>query len=96
MTPNRKNGTVLFDGQKAIDLWNGDEGWVIHSGEGSETKHGQYLGVVPTLYRAVTQRARAIANMPFALVGTGDEDYDTSRIGRIRSTSCPTPKSSCG
>ena len=28
-----KNSMVITDGKKAIDIWNGDEGWTIHSGE---------------------------------------------------------------
>ena len=76
MKNKHKNSTVLFDGMKQVDVWNGDEGWTIHSGDGAVKD--SYFGLVPILFRAVNQRARAIANMPFALVTDNGADYDTS------------------
>jgi len=73
------NKLTLFDGVKSVDLWNGDEGWTILSGEGTENNVMDYYKFIPTLYRAVQLRMYSVATMPFRLTkGNGAKDYDTS------------------
>lgn len=76
MANSVKTKYQLFDGRKAIDIWNGDEGWTVLSG-GELGTEADYYKFIPTLYRAVQLRAYAVSTMPFELM-QGDEVYDQS------------------
>ena len=66
----------LFDGRKAVDIWNGDEGWTILSG-GEKGTEADYYKFIPTLYRAVQLRSYSVSTMPFEIL-KGKAEYDTS------------------
>jgi len=92
MSRKRQPNAVIWDGMKMVDVWNSDEGWTIHSGEGKEmTMDEKLVGYVPVMFRAIHQRARAISSMPFALVDAGGEDYDTSQDWTNRIDFLPNP-----
>jgi len=71
------NKLIFLDGQKAVDLWEGDEGWTILTGEGGDTANREYYKFIPTLYRAVQLRSYGVASIPFRLM-KGSQDYDLS------------------
>jgi len=71
------NKLIFIDGQKSVDLWEGDEGWKILTGEGGDTPARDYYKFIPTMYRAVQLRANSVASMPFKLT-RGTTDYDLS------------------
>lgn len=69
----------LFDGQKSVDLWNGDEGWTVTSGDTKDTNLAENYKFIPTMYRAAQLRAYSVSTMPFELTKTGQEEaYDKS------------------
>ena len=76
MANSVKTKYQLFDGRKAIDIWNGDEGWTIYSG-GELGTEADYYRFIPTLYRAVQLRAYSVSTMPFEIM-QGEEVYDSS------------------
>lgn len=71
------NKLIYMDGQKSVDLWDGDEGWKILSGDTEATPTREYYKFIPTLYRAVQLRMYSVANMPFELV-KGNTVFDSS------------------
>jgi len=70
------NKLIYMDGQKAVDIWEGNEGWTILSGDDTKTETREYYKFIPTLYRAVQLRMNAISTMPFELLkGKTQVDY---------------------
>ena len=74
--------TIVYDGMKAIDLWNGDRGGDIISGgssDGTQRMTAQdYFVSVPWLYRAVKDRATCVKKVAFAIVNEKGDDIDAS------------------
>jgi len=68
---------LIGGGTKAVDIWEGNEGWTILSGDDNTTPLKDYFKLIPTLSRAVNLRANAVASMPFEIV-RGKTEYDTS------------------
>jgi hypothetical protein len=77
-----KQKLLLYNGVKTMDLYNGDRGWDILSGPGSETQRTpttQDLFIaVPWLYRAVKDRATTLKKVAFAIVNDQGNDLDNS------------------
>lgn len=72
-----KSYPILFDGLKSVPLW-GDEGWVYLSGKperGEDPR--QFWKLIPTLYRGVDMRARAIGGLPWVIM-QGEKEYESS------------------
>lgn len=74
--------SYLFDGAKAMAIDElPPEAWTFYS-SGQDKKPLQllkkYWRAVPWLFRAVQIRAQALSSLPFAIVGRGDNDIDTS------------------
>lgn len=74
--------SYLFDGMKAVAIDELPPGaWTFYSG-GQDKKPLQllkeYWRAVPWLFRGVQIRAQALSALPFAIVGRGGEDVDTS------------------
>jgi hypothetical protein len=67
------------DAVKTSLLWDEDtDAWVYISGQPVRQEDPRnYVKIIPTMYRAVDKRAKAVSNMPFALM-KGEEDFDTS------------------
>lgn len=82
---------IYMDGQKAVDIWEGDEGWTILSGEGTDTAITDYYKFIPTLYRGIDLRMKMVASMPFELL-KGKTQYDTSADWKNKVGFLPNPK----
>lgn len=68
---------IFLDGQKAVDIWEGNEGWTILSGESADTETRDYYKFIPTLFRGAQLRMNAVSSMPFRLM-KGTKEYDLS------------------
>lgn len=86
----RKQKLTLFDGQKSVDIWNGDEGWTILGGA-NDTKEGDYYKFIPTLFRAVQLRSYAVSTMPYQLMKGKTTVYDSSANWKNRVGFLPNP-----
>ena len=77
-----KNKLIVFDGVKAIDLWNGDQGWEIVTGPGSDRNRkmtaDDYRAAVPWFFRGVEDRATTTEKVSFAIVDASGQDIDNS------------------
>ena len=77
-----KPKSYFFDGMKAVAIDElPPEAWTFYSG-GPDKKPLQllkeYWRAVPWLFRGVQIRAQALSALPFAIIGRGDNDVDTS------------------
>jgi len=81
---------IYTDGRKAVDLWDGDEGWTILSGDDSKTETRDYYKFIPTLFRAVQLRMNAISSMPFEII-KGKEQWDFSGDWQNKINFMPNP-----
>jgi hypothetical protein len=85
---------MYLDGQKAVDLWEGDEGWTILSGDNEEGDNAHnFYKFIPTLYRAVDIRMNSVAAMPFELRKKkgSDDPYDSSKDWQNKIGFMPNP-----
>jgi hypothetical protein len=77
-----KRKQIVYDGVKAVDLWNGDRGWDILSGPSTDMNRRltaeDYFIQVPWLYRAVKDRATSVKKVTFAILNGSGEDVDNS------------------
>lgn len=88
-----KHYAIFPDELKSSILWDEDtDAWVYISGQPQKAEDPRnYYKIIPTLYRGVDLRAKAVSTMPFALM-KGETEYDTSgewqnKIGMIPSMS---------
>jgi phage portal protein BeeE len=78
--------TYYIDGRKmvnipAVDYWNSDDGWVSITGAGDPVALDDIrvlFNRVPWLYRGINLVAGSVKSMPFALVNTAGEQFDSS------------------
>ena len=75
-----KKTKVPIIGTKSSLLWDEDtDAWVYISGQPERGEDPSiYYKIIPTLFRAVDLRAKAIASLPWSLM-MGDEEFETSR-----------------
>ena len=73
------NKQILFDGMKSSLLWDEEtDAWVYISGKPVKDDDPRaYYKIIPTLFRAVDMRAKAIANLPWVLM-EGETEFETS------------------
>ena len=70
--------TMPIIGTKSSLLWDeNSDAWVYLSGRELENTPKSYYKIIPTLYRAVDKRAKAISGLPWTIY-KGDTEYDTS------------------
>lgn len=77
-----KNRALMFDGMKAVDLWNGDRGWDVLSGPSDQSQArmtaDDYRRSVPWFFRGVEDRSTTLTKIPFAVVNPAGTDVDNS------------------
>ena len=77
-----KNRALMFDGMKAVDLWNGDRGWDVLSGPSDQSQArltvDDYRRSVPWFFRGVEDRSTTLTKIKFALVNPAGTDVDNS------------------
>ena len=69
------NDTILFDGQKSVNLLNYPEAWTVLSGGETGGDVQKYYKAVPLIWRGVDLIANSVSTLPFAIVkdDSGDE-----------------------
>lgn len=74
-----QNYAIFPDEYKSSILYDEDtDAWVYISGKPEQKEDPRsYYKIIPTLYRGVDKRAKAVANMPFTLY-KGETEFDTS------------------
>lgn len=91
MKKDSEQQAIIYDGMKTMNVWNSDDGWTIHTGDGSEQPYEDYMGLVPILYRSINQRARAVSSMPFSIMRDKTE-FDSSDDWQNKVNFMPNPQ----
>jgi hypothetical protein len=73
------NRYIMMDGVKSVDFPQyPNSAWNFHGGPDEPEKQEDFYASVAAVFRAVNLTASATANIPFALVTKGGQDYDVS------------------
>ena len=88
----RGDKLVMFDGQKAVTIW-GDTGWNIYSGGGAGVSTPEWFTArIPIIFRGMTIRANAVANIPFDIIDDAGNVVDSTDDWRNKVGFLPHPE----